>query len=129
MAMYRTCNRCCKKIPYNEKLCDSCKPKARQEKQQYKKNRVDEKIYNTRAWKQLRLEVLEDNKHICWVCSQIKAKKRYTVATDVHHIKSILTNPELALDYNNCLPLCKECHQEIHRYSLDSLDKIEEHFK
>lgn len=128
--MYKICSYCgMKRIPYNERHCDSCKPKVAKQRQQYKRNRADSKIYNTRQWKKLRHEVLEDNNHMCWVCSQIKPKKRYTAADHVHHIKSILSSPELALDYNNCLPVCSECHSDIHRYNLTSMEAIEEHFR
>ena len=34
------------------------------------------------------------------------------VATEVHHIAKVRDRPDLRLDVNNCMPLCKSCHSK-----------------
>jgi 5-methylcytosine-specific restriction endonuclease McrA len=42
-------------------------------------------------------------------------KGQVTIAEDVHHIKSIATHPELRLDWDNLMSVCRECHRAIER--------------
>ena len=58
-------------------------------------------------WRKLRARFLSANP----LCEQCKAQGRYTIATEVHHIKPLAdggTN-----DLSNLMPLCKSCHSRI----------------
>lgn len=74
------------------------------------------KIYNTPRWRRLR-EVKLMNDPLCEMCAE---DSRVTIAEDVHHITSFMTESDpvkrqfLAYDYNNLKSLCKKCHQLIH---------------
>ena len=64
------------------------------------------KRYNYK-WRQLRKRFLEAHP----LCEQCRLQGRYTIATEVHHIKPLAdggTNDE-----NNLMPLCKSCHSRI----------------
>lgn len=52
-----------------------------------------------------RVEVLNrDN----WKCTNCRS----TSKLEVHHIKSVRSYPEFALDINNGITLCRKCHKE-----------------
>lgn len=76
---------------------------------QYDKARAP--VHNQRygyRWRKLRTRFL--NSHP--LCEQCKAQGRYTLATEVHHIKPLAdggTNDE-----RNFMALCKSCHARIH---------------
>ncbi len=53
-------------------------------------------------WRQV---VLELDKGLCQFCGK--------PATDVHHIKPVKTHPHLALDPDNGISFCEECHYKI----------------
>lgn len=68
-------------------------------------------FYNTTAWKHLRRQVLEEQHHECQLC---RAEGKMVPADTVHHVKEVKEHPELALDKNNLMCLCRECHEKIH---------------
>lgn len=68
-------------------------------------------FYQSKEWKELRALKLANNP-LCEMC--IKNNK-YTIATDVHHIKDVYNNYSYRLDYDNLLALCKPCHESIHK--------------
>lgn len=80
-----------------------------------------ELFYFTDEWKELRLEVLEEN---CYECQECLKRGRYTRAICVHHVNEVKHKPNLALSKfyiakdgtkkKNLLPLCNECHNIIH---------------
>lgn len=81
-----------------------------------------EEFYNSKYWRRLRKEVLEEYKHECQDC---KAKGYYTEANHVHHIQYVRKHPRLALsktyifqgkEYINLVPLCHDCHEARHGY-------------
>lgn len=74
------------------------------------RNEID-KFYKTTIWKKLREKVLDINNYDCQHC---KSKGRANKANTVHHIKHLKEHPELALDENNLMAVCKECHNELH---------------
>ncbi|HOA30522.1 MAG TPA: HNH endonuclease signature motif containing protein [Clostridia bacterium] len=65
-------------------------------------------FYVSPEFRKLRNEVLEEARYKCQLCKQ---KGRLTRATIVHHIMHVRTNPELALDKENLLAVCKDCHE------------------
>ena len=74
----------------------------------YDKSRATE--HNQRygsKWRMLRKRFLAENP----LCEQCKTRGKYTIATEVHHIKPLSeggTN-----DVGNLMPLCKSCHSRI----------------
>ena len=68
-------------------------------------------FYISHAWLHLRKEVLREQHGECQLC---KAKGLYVPATTVHHVRTVRQAPWLALDKNNLLCLCDECHYNIH---------------
>lgn len=81
-----------------------------------------EEFYNSKEWRHLRIEVLIEYKYECQRC---KAKGFYTKATTVHHVQYVRKHPRYALSkiyvfkgvvYINLIPLCHNCHEEIHGY-------------
>ena len=68
-------------------------------------------FYNNIIWRVPRAEVLHDQHNECQMC---KARGLVEEATMVHHIKYVKYHPELALDKDNLMALCKECHYQIH---------------
>lgn len=68
-------------------------------------------FYKSRVWQQLREEILKRDNYLCQRCLQ---QGKVTPADAVHHIKSIETHPELALDPNNLIGSCHSCHNKEH---------------
>lgn len=66
-------------------------------------------FYHTPAWRRLRIQALERDHYLCQACLR---KKRFTKATEVHHIKEVEDFPELALTLSNLESLCWPCHEE-----------------
>lgn len=58
-------------------------------------------FYQSAEWKSLSRRLLNERKY-CEFCGEY--------ATDVHHIRPVADYPELALDENNLVVLCKACH-------------------
>lgn len=73
-----------------------------------------EKFYSSRTWKKFRVKVLERDHYECQWCRNDKTKPRIVTATVVHHIKEVNDYPDLAFDMNNCVSLCRECHERHH---------------
>ncbi|WP_186430891.1 HNH endonuclease [Clostridium sp. BSD9I1] len=84
-------------------------------------NRLEE-FYNSKYWRKLRKEVLAEHKGECQIC---KSRGFYTEANTVHHVQYVRKHPRLALsktyifqgkEYKNLIPLCHDCHEEVHGY-------------
>ena len=65
-------------------------------------------FYVCSEWLHLRKKILKENKYQCRLCKQ---NGKYTRANHVHHVKYLREYPELALDENNLMPVCKDCHE------------------
>lgn len=81
-----------------------------------------EEFYNSKEWRHLRKEVLIEYKYECQDC---KAKGFYSKANTVHHVQYVRRHPRYALsktymfqgkEYKNLIPLCHDCHEEVHGY-------------
>lgn len=68
-------------------------------------------FYTTAKWKAFRKRVLIRDQYTCQRC---KRYGRITQAREVHHIKHLEEYPELAYDPENCISLCKACHNMQH---------------
>lgn len=78
-------------------------------------------FYKSRAWVELRNEVLRENHYECAHCSR---HGRYTRAVMVHHVNEVRKRPDMALtkiyidgegrEQKNLVPLCFACHEAEH---------------
>ncbi|WP_321994237.1 hypothetical protein [Clostridium butyricum] len=76
------------------------------------KNRKDDSLYNTKRWKKLRKNILDDYDNICLWSLYVQGK---TLEADrVHHIVEVLEDETLVYEYDNCFPLEKYNHYYIH---------------
>ncbi|MBO1271601.1 HNH endonuclease [Shewanella sp. 4t3-1-2LB] len=66
-------------------------------------------FYLSRAWLDLRHEVLSSREHRCNLCHRSVAE--HGIALEVDHILPRSRYPELALDINNLQILCYECNR------------------
>lgn len=66
-------------------------------------------FYKKAVWLRLRQQALERDHHLCQECLK---NKRFTPATEVHHIKPAEEYPELALTLENLKSLCWACHEK-----------------
>ena len=64
-------------------------------------------FYRGRAWKQIRIHVLQRDCYLCQVC-----RRRW--ANTVHHVLPRKDYPEKALDPDNLEAICQSCHNQEH---------------
>lgn len=119
----KICRKCHKVIPYPLAYCANCRSIVDKERQNYrdksnkksnskynaKRDTKYTKFYNSREWKTLAAKVLLDYNYRCARCNAI--------ATEVHH-KDYIQNETgwlKRLDYDNCEPLCLDCHNVEHK--------------
>lgn len=73
-----------------------------------------QKIYQSQTWQDMRRGHLMAHP-LCEVC---EALGRTTLAIDVHHLQTFMTDEGVRRDiaYNpaNLVSLCKQCHQSVH---------------
>ena len=80
-------------------------------------SRLYKHIMNSRQWKQLRLQVLTEQP-LCRMCQE---QGKVRAARCVHHIVEVETGRtdaecwEIALNRQNLVALCFECHGIVHR--------------
>jgi len=66
------------------------------------------RFYDTKAWKHVRLLALQRDHYVCKWC---EAKGVYAKAEEVHHIVRVDKDISKALDLDNLVSLCRECHE------------------
>jgi 5-methylcytosine-specific restriction endonuclease McrA len=83
-------------------------------------------FYNTRAWKLTRIEKLYMNPDCEYHDVFYPDDKGIIIpATEVDHVKSLSTHPELALTWSNLKSTCRSCHRK--KTNLDkSIDRFRE---
>ena len=79
------------------------------------------KFYNDRYWRRLSKQIIQEQHGECQYC---RAKKKYSPAVLVHHVKELKKYPELAYsrfyidEHGNSqrqlVALCQNCHEEQH---------------
>lgn len=67
-------------------------------------------FYHWSVWRKLRSDVIKRDNYECRNCKKPIQKVRLYA----HHIKELKKFPHLALDINNIITLCGNCHNEIH---------------
>lgn len=77
-------------------------------KERTKKKNSDTVNRRSKEYKKWRINILQRDNYTCQHCHETSE------ILDVHHIKPILTHPELALELDNGLSLCKTCHIKVH---------------
>ena len=72
-------------------------------------------FYSSKAWQDCRNEYAKRRHHLCEDCLR---RGIYKPGVIVHHIEELtpfnITNPEIALGFDNLELLCRECHLREH---------------
>ena len=70
-------------------------------------------FYNSKDWKKVRESVLIRDKGLC------QGKDCLKPAEEVHHVEELsprnINNPNITLNPDNLISLCKDCHFKVHR--------------
>lgn len=104
----KICSKCGKIIGFNEDCnCQGVKRLVAK-----KQVRECDKFYTSYKWRKTRRIVLDRDRHTCQRCLHkfgiIETKK-----LEGHHIKSRVHYPELELDQDNIITVCKRCNLEL----------------
>lgn len=84
--------------------------KANKEIEKIRKHKVKKnKISNTKMYKDFRKDILRRDNYQCKQCGS-------TTDLEVHHIKSRKLFPNLIMDTNNVITLCRQCHSKTDSY-------------
>lgn len=89
--------------------------KRYKEKYKLNKDRLDNKIYQSKEWREVRANVLQENRFIClfsFYCLEQVVK-----ADNVHHIIFINDDETLAYEATNLITLTNSVHSFIHKLS------------
>ncbi|MEG0900290.1 MAG: HNH endonuclease [Oscillospiraceae bacterium] len=70
-----------------------------------------EKFYRTWKWKKKREYILKRDNNECQLC---KLKGKFNRGNIVHHKQHLKNRPDLAMDDNNLITVCFDCHEELH---------------
>lgn len=88
------------------------------------------KFYKSYIWKKFRSKIMLERKGRCEICwnggKDGKGVRRYKKATTLHHKKHLKQFPQLALDRDNVILVCDECHKEEHPEIYAKTHKITE---
>ncbi|MZQ50431.1 MAG: hypothetical protein GT598_15645 [Bacteroidales bacterium] len=94
------------------------KKKYKKEKETSKRDNLNHKaVYNTRKWRELRLQFLIENP----LCKRCIKENKFNSAVEVHHIipistvNTLLEKRTLGYDWNNLEGLCSKHHKEAHK--------------
>lgn len=89
------------------------------------RTRADNKVYESKEYREVRQEVLEDHDYICLWSLYIDGK---IVKADItHHIIEVLEDESKATDYFNLIPLQAFNHKhQVHRLYLINKEKMQE---
>jgi 5-methylcytosine-specific restriction endonuclease McrA len=84
------------------------RPPARPLYERMPSRREDKAFYKSPAWRKLRAMFLAASP----LCLDCLAKGLLTAAIEVHHKIARKLRPDLALDWDNLMGLCKSCHSK-----------------
>jgi cytochrome c556 len=97
----RACPSCRVRTITTGRVCDACRPAY---ERQRRPSWVS-KLYNSGGWQEVR-NLKRSRTPICEVCQRARA-------VEVHHKRSVLEAPHLALDYANLMSVCEACHDQL----------------
>lgn len=87
------------------------------------RNRSDNKVYESKEYRKLRVEVLDDYNYTCLWALYIQGQ--VVEADRTHHIIEILDDESKAVDYFNLIPLHHTSHEAVHKlYKLNDEIKL-----
>lgn len=66
-------------------------------------------FYKSPAWRRIRVQALTRDHYLCQLRTSSKCSG---IATEVHHIVPLETNPALGLELSNLVSCCWWCHEE-----------------
>ena len=87
-------------------------------------------FYKSKAWKDIREFVMSRDARLCQDCLK---QGKITTAEEVHHIVEItqdnIKDPNITLNPDNLVSLCRECHAARHgarprRYTVDEMGRV-----
>lgn len=113
---FYACSRCGKIHPKGY-VCNA-------EKKRYKYSYKESRLRSKSAWTEKSKQVREDANYLCEVC---KDKGIYNYRNiEAHHIEKLKDKPELWLNDDNLICLCKDCHRmaDADMISKDYLKKL-----
>jgi hypothetical protein len=87
---------------YCSQECKDTCPLYKLRSDPYRNSELPYTYQENQLWRKI---VLKEDKGLCQFCGN--------PATDVHHIKPVKTHPHLALDPDNGISFCEECHYKI----------------
>lgn len=118
--MKKLCNKfgCNNLINLKEKYCDHHKKETQDQLKKWRRDydykRKDDKhrkFYKSSSWQSLRTYVLKRDRYLCQYCIKVG---KITTCNTVHHIIEIKDDFNKALDMDNLITLCHECHNKEH---------------
>ena len=68
-------------------------------------------IYNDKRWETKRQTILRRDEYLCRECGRYGKR---VDAKHVHHIIPLDERPDLKLESDNLISLCRECHNAMH---------------
>lgn len=79
-----------------------------------------EAFYVSKAWRRKKKAILRRDHYQCQLC---KRYGRLTEAKIVHHKLELAEYPELALDDDNLISVCRACHNKLHPEKAEARNK------
>lgn len=87
---------------------------------------ANKKFRASKEYKDFKVSILERDKYVCQKCGVGKYNVLKPPQIHVHHIKSFNDFPDLRLEPDNCITLCKDCHKKTDTYGyIGCYDKID----
>lgn len=88
-------------------------------------------FYKSRAWKDCRDAYARSVRGLCEICLE---KGVYKPGVIVHHKRHLcpenISDPTVALDWNNLQLVCRDCHAQLHndggarRFTVDEMGRV-----
>jgi 5-methylcytosine-specific restriction endonuclease McrA len=94
----KSCSRCGALVPSKQR-CPNC----------YKPSKKTAEYGYDNRWTKLS----KSKRIVDPLCEECERQGKVTPATEVHHIKPIATHPELRLDWDNLMSICRDCHDKL----------------
>lgn len=119
--MKKLCNKfgCNNLIDLKDRYCNEHKKETQEQIRKWRKDYDDKrkgdkyrKFYKSVQWRIVRDYILKRDNYICQDC--IKDNK-ITICNTVHHIIEVKEDYSKALDENNLITLCADCHNKVHK--------------